>query len=180
MSYFNGKNKDEFLSLCEEEFKNRFTESDKEFSSYIAKPLKSPPVLEMPQRTSNMFHNRHRSRESYDRSRESYDRSRESYDRSRESYDRSRESYDRDKEITDQGHHAAAQGHLTGNTINRVYQGKSLCDCWICYLVYCTPTHYLSRYSLCSTKITLSLLYTMRFWLIFSDLPSSFHLGISI
>lgn len=35
-----------FLNECEEEFKDRFTEDDPEFTTYCAQPSRPPPVLE--------------------------------------------------------------------------------------------------------------------------------------
>ncbi|KAF6037151.1 hypothetical protein EB796_004559 [Bugula neritina] len=80
-----------------------------------------------------MFHNRHRSRESYDRSRESYDRSRESYDRDKSS------------------HHAAAQGHLTGNTINRVPVHQRVFVIVGSVILYIVPQHIICPATLCSS-----------------------------
>ena len=54
MTHFNGTNKTEFLATCEELFKSRYTEDDKEFTSYLSRPAVPPPVIEMrPQATSN-------------------------------------------------------------------------------------------------------------------------------
>lgn len=35
-----------FLNECEEEFKNRFSENDEEFTAYCAQASQTPPVLE--------------------------------------------------------------------------------------------------------------------------------------
>lgn len=35
-----------FLVECEQEFRNRYTDSDEEFAKFLAKPTKPPPIVE--------------------------------------------------------------------------------------------------------------------------------------
>lgn len=108
-----------FLVECEQEFRNRYTEGDDEFATFLAKPTKTPPIVEPWRRNdsgNNWNRNNYRpnNRNQYNRNNDN----RSQRGRYRQNYNR---PYDRNFRREGDNNHRHGQGHGHGQSSSHPY-----------------------------------------------------------